>query len=77
MDRKSPVNKLHRLDLDARRRRMIQQRNTRIEIDRAFQERIPPPPPPVLIPPPAPRVIRRHRINNNPEKVMVLFPPNN
>jgi len=72
-----PQNKPQTIDIDARRRRMIQQRNDRFAIQRAFQERIPPPPPPVLIPPPAPRAIIRRRINNNPENVMVLFPPNN
>ena len=71
MDKKLPVNKPPPLNMDARRRQMIQQRNDRIAL------RPPAPAPiPVQVEPPAlPRAVRR-RIEIAPEynPPVVLFP---
>jgi hypothetical protein len=75
-ERDLPPNKLpFNMNVDKRRRDMIQRINVRRGVADVNANFIPPPPPPQLIAPDAPRVIRRRIINNNPENVMVLFPP--
>jgi hypothetical protein len=72
-ERDLPPNKLpFNINVDKRRRDMINRFNVRRGVADVNANFIPPPP---LIPPDAPRVIRRRIINNNPENQLVLFPP--